>query len=65
MCQKTTLFAMHIVGAVLTFGVGALYIGVQALLSFHMQPHLHSKTMFSIRLSIAVWTIASIISSIL
>ncbi|KAG7248616.1 hypothetical protein CRUP_002320 [Coryphaenoides rupestris] len=60
--QKTTLFAMHIVGAVMTFGIGALYIVVQSLLSFHMQPHLHSKTIFSIRLSIAVWTIASIIS---
>ncbi|KAG7251950.1 LOW QUALITY PROTEIN: hypothetical protein CRUP_002182, partial [Coryphaenoides rupestris] len=63
--QKTTLFAMHIVGAVMTFGIGALYIVVQSLLSFHMQPHLHSKTIFSIRLSIAVWTIAThIISTI-
>ncbi|KAG7249318.1 hypothetical protein CRUP_011967, partial [Coryphaenoides rupestris] len=62
--QKTTLFAMHIVGAVMTFGIGALYIVVQSLLSFHMQPHLHSKTIFSIRLSIAVWTIAMFVSSV-
>lgn len=60
--QKTTLFAMHIVGAVQTFGVGALYIVAQTLLSFHMQPHVHSKTIFSVRLSLAVWTITSIIS---
>ncbi|KAJ3601954.1 hypothetical protein NHX12_029715 [Muraenolepis orangiensis] len=60
--QKTTLFSMHIVGAVLTFGVGGLYIVAQTLLSFHMQPHVHSKTLFSVRLGIAVWTITSIIS---
>ncbi|XP_029990802.1 DNA damage-regulated autophagy modulator protein 2b [Sphaeramia orbicularis] len=60
--QKTTLFAMHLVGAVLTFGVGALYILVQTLLSFYMQPHVHSKTMFRVRLSVGVWTFSSIIS---
>ncbi|XP_016391631.1 DNA damage-regulated autophagy modulator protein 2-like [Sinocyclocheilus rhinocerous] len=60
--QKTTLFAMHLVGAMLTFGVGALYILVQTLLSHRMQPHIHSKTMFWARLSVCVWTFASIIS---
>uniref|UniRef100_A0A673I3M0 DNA damage-regulated autophagy modulator protein 2-like n=1 Tax=Sinocyclocheilus rhinocerous TaxID=307959 RepID=A0A673I3M0_9TELE len=61
--QKTTLFAMHLVGAILTFGVGALYILVQMLLSYRMQPHVHSKTMFWTRLSVCIWTFASIISS--
>ena len=56
---------MHIVGAVMTFGVGALYIGSQTLLSYHMQPHVHSKTIFTVRLGIGVWTITSIIISIL
>ncbi|XP_051551248.1 DNA damage-regulated autophagy modulator protein 2b [Myxocyprinus asiaticus] len=60
--QKTTLFSMHLVGAVLTFGVGALYIFVQTLLSYLMQPHVHSKTMFWTRLSVGIWTSASIIS---
>ncbi|XP_016114455.1 DNA damage-regulated autophagy modulator protein 2-like [Sinocyclocheilus grahami] len=60
--QKTTLFAMHLVGAMLTFGVGALYILVQTLLSHRMQPHIHSKTMFWTRLSVCVWTFGSIIS---
>ncbi|XP_017160125.1 DNA damage-regulated autophagy modulator protein 2b, partial [Poecilia reticulata] len=63
--QKTTLFSMHMVGAVLTFGVGALYILVQTLLSHYMQPHIHSKTTFVVRLTILVWTLGSIISSIL
>ncbi len=63
--QKTTLFSMHLVGAVLTFGVGALYILVQTLLSFQMQPHVHSRTIFTVRLGIGVWTLCSIISSIL
>ncbi|KAA0711742.1 DNA damage-regulated autophagy modulator protein 2 [Triplophysa tibetana] len=39
--QKTTLFSMHLVGAVLTFGVGALYVFAQTLLSYRMQPHIH------------------------
>lgn len=63
--QKTTLFSVHLVGAVLTFGVGALYILVQTLLSFRMQPHIHSKTVYVARLAIGVWTLCSIISSIL
>lgn len=63
--QKTTLFSMHLVGAVLTFGVGALYVFAQTLLSYHMQPHIHSKSMFWTRLSVGMWTLASIISSIL
>lgn len=63
--QKTTLFSMHLVGAVLTFGIGALYILVQTLLSYSMQPHIHSKSMFVVRLCIGLWTLCSIISSIL
>ncbi|XP_024268337.1 DNA damage-regulated autophagy modulator protein 2 [Oncorhynchus tshawytscha] len=60
--QKTTLFSMHLVGAILTFGVGALYILVQTLVSLCMQPHVHGKSIFWVRLSIGVWTFASIIS---
>ncbi|KAK2861744.1 hypothetical protein Q5P01_001277 [Channa striata] len=60
--QKTTLFSMHLVGAILTFGVGALYILVQTLLSLKMQPHIHSKTTYLVRLGIGVWTLGSIIS---
>ncbi|XP_029631848.1 DNA damage-regulated autophagy modulator protein 2 [Salmo trutta] len=60
--QKTTLFSMHLVGAILTFGVGALYILVQTLVSLYMQPHVHGKSIFWVRLSIGVWTFASIIS---
>lgn len=63
--QKTTFFPMHLVGAILTFGVGAIYILVQTLLSHYMQPHIHSKTTFVVRLTILVWTLGSIISSIL
>lgn len=63
--QKTTLFAVHLVGAVLTFGVGALYILVQTLVSLRMQPHIHSRTVYLARLGIGVWTLCSITSSIL
>ncbi|XP_054472847.1 DNA damage-regulated autophagy modulator protein 2b [Anoplopoma fimbria] len=60
--QKTTIFSMHLVGAVLTFGVGALYILVQTLLSFYMQPHVHSRTTYLTRLGIGLMTLSSIIS---
>ncbi|XP_076125221.1 DNA damage-regulated autophagy modulator protein 2b [Alosa pseudoharengus] len=60
--QKTTIFSIHIVGAVLTFGVGALYIMVQAGVSYRMQPHVHSKSVFWVRLSVAAWSTASSIS---
>uniref|UniRef100_A0A3B5AZ30 DNA damage regulated autophagy modulator 2 n=1 Tax=Stegastes partitus TaxID=144197 RepID=A0A3B5AZ30_9TELE len=60
--QKTTLFSMHLVGAILTFGVGALYILVQTLLSFYMQPHVHSRTTYLVRLTIGACTLGSIIS---
>ncbi|XP_029946836.1 DNA damage-regulated autophagy modulator protein 2-like [Salarias fasciatus] len=60
--QKTTLFSMHLVGAVLTFGVGALYILVQTGLSVLMQPHIHSRTIYLVRLGIGLWTLTSIVS---
>ncbi|XP_072522046.1 DNA damage-regulated autophagy modulator protein 2b [Salminus brasiliensis] len=60
--QKTTLFSLHLVGAMLTFGVGALYILVQTVLSYFMQPHVHGKKMFWTRLTLCIWTFSSIIS---
>lgn len=63
--QKTTLFPVHMLGAVLTLGVGALYILVQTLISLYMQPQFHSKTYYTVRLCIGIWTLCSIVSSIL
>ncbi|XP_033830165.1 DNA damage-regulated autophagy modulator protein 2b [Periophthalmus magnuspinnatus] len=59
--QKTALFPIHLLGAVLTFGVGALYILVQTLVSFWMQPEVHSKSLFKTRLMLTAWTFSSII----
>nr|XP_057911635.1 DNA damage-regulated autophagy modulator protein 2b isoform X2 [Doryrhamphus excisus] len=60
--QKTTLFSVHLLGAVLTLGVGALYILVQTVLSHYMQPHVHSRSVFVVRLAIWLWTLISIVS---
>ncbi|XP_061912071.1 DNA damage-regulated autophagy modulator protein 2b isoform X2 [Entelurus aequoreus] len=60
--QKTTLFSVHLLGAVLTFGVGAIYILVQTLLSHYMQPHVHSRSIFLLRLTIGLWTLGSVLS---
>ncbi|XP_028853232.1 DNA damage-regulated autophagy modulator protein 2b [Denticeps clupeoides] len=60
--QKTTLFSVHIVGAAMTFGIGALYIIVQTLVSYQMQPHIHKKSVFWTRFGVGVWSVVSIVS---
>ncbi|XP_055440751.1 DNA damage-regulated autophagy modulator protein 2 isoform X2 [Capricornis sumatraensis] len=53
--QKTTFFAVHVCGAVLTFGMGSLYMFVQTILSYQMQPKIHGKQVFWIRLLLVIW----------
>ncbi|KAM5160324.1 DNA damage-regulated autophagy modulator protein 2 isoform 3-T5 [Callospermophilus lateralis] len=53
--QKTTLFFAHVSGAVLTFGMGSLYMFVQTILSYQMQPKIHGKQVFWIRLLLVIW----------
>ncbi|XP_061869339.1 DNA damage-regulated autophagy modulator protein 2 isoform X4 [Colius striatus] len=60
--QKCILYYIHVVGACLTFGVGAIYMLVQTVLSYLMQPELHSKDIFWIRLSVLLWCCSSILS---
>ncbi|XP_030321500.1 DNA damage-regulated autophagy modulator protein 2 [Calypte anna] len=60
--QKCILYYIHVVGACLTFGVGAIYMLVQTILSYLMQPEVHSKEIFWIRLSLFLWCCLSILS---
>ncbi|XP_053943368.1 DNA damage-regulated autophagy modulator protein 2 [Cuculus canorus] len=60
--QKCILYYIHVVGACLTFGVGAIYLLVQTVLSYLMQPELHSKDIFWIRLTVFLWCCSSIVS---
>ncbi|NWH65363.1 DRAM2 protein, partial [Geococcyx californianus] len=60
--QKCILYYIHVVGACLTFGVGAIYLLVQTVLSYLMQPELHSKDIFWIRLTMFLWCCSSIVS---
>ncbi|XP_019313361.2 DNA damage-regulated autophagy modulator protein 2 isoform X1 [Panthera pardus] len=53
--QKTDFFPVHICGAVLTFGMGSLYMLVQTILSYQMQPKIHGKQVFWIRLLLVIW----------
>ncbi|XP_073090532.1 DNA damage-regulated autophagy modulator protein 2 isoform X3 [Manis javanica] len=53
--QKTAFFAVHVCGAVLAFGMGSLYMFVQTILSYQMQPKIHGKQVFWIRLLVAIW----------
>ncbi|MBN3303361.1 DRAM2 protein, partial [Amia calva] len=60
--QKTSFIVMHWVGSVLTFGVGAIYILCQTVLSYKMQPHIHGKKMFWVRLWVVLWCGVSVVS---
>eukprot|EP00076_Gallus_gallus_P034074 XP_024999612.1 DNA damage-regulated autophagy modulator protein 2 isoform X2 [Gallus gallus] len=60
--QKCILYYIHVVGACLTFGVGAIYMLVQTILSYLMQPEVHSKDIFWIRLTVLLWCGSSIAS---
>ncbi|XP_042692341.1 DNA damage-regulated autophagy modulator protein 2 isoform X3 [Centrocercus urophasianus] len=60
--QKCVLYYIHVVGACLTFGVGAIYMLVQTILSYLMQPEVHSKDIFLIRLTVLLWCCSSIAS---
>ncbi|KAJ6661049.1 hypothetical protein lerEdw1_016850 [Lerista edwardsae] len=60
--QKTLYIYMHVIGACLTFGIGAIYILVQTILSYKMQPGIHGKDIFWIRLTVLLWTASSIVS---
>ncbi|XP_077458318.1 DNA damage-regulated autophagy modulator protein 2b [Stigmatopora argus] len=60
--QKTTLFVVHLLGAALTLGVGALYVVAQTVLSHRMQPQVHSKALFHVRLALTTWTLGSIVT---
>ncbi|XP_035238402.1 DNA damage-regulated autophagy modulator protein 2-like [Anguilla rostrata] len=60
--QKTVIVSMHMVGAVVTFGLGALYIFVQTAASHRMQPRVHGKGVFWARLAVGLWTFVSMLS---
>ncbi|KAJ8016446.1 hypothetical protein DPEC_G00007290 [Dallia pectoralis] len=59
--QKTTIMSVHLLGAGLTFGCGALYILVQTVMSYQMQPRFHGHDILLARTTVGLWTIASII----
>ncbi|KAH0618993.1 hypothetical protein JD844_018588 [Phrynosoma platyrhinos] len=63
--KKSAVFSMHVIGACMTFGVGAIYILTQTILSYKMQPEIHGKGIFWIRLTVLLWCALSIGSSIL
>ncbi|KAJ8257200.1 hypothetical protein GJAV_G00183000 [Gymnothorax javanicus] len=63
--QKTVIVSMHTMGAVVTFGVGALYIFVQAAMSHRMHPRVHGKGVFWLRLGVGLWTSISMLSMLI
>ncbi|XP_051021563.1 DNA damage-regulated autophagy modulator protein 2 isoform X2 [Acomys russatus] len=53
--KKSTLFVVHECGGVLAFSMGSLYTLVQTVLSYLMQPKIHSKQVFWVRLLLTIW----------
>uniref|UniRef100_A0A2D4HHZ6 CWH43-like N-terminal domain-containing protein n=1 Tax=Micrurus lemniscatus lemniscatus TaxID=129467 RepID=A0A2D4HHZ6_MICLE len=60
--QKNVISVIHAFGASLTFGIGIIYILVQTIISYKMQPQIHGKDIFWIRFTILLWCIASLVS---
>lgn len=60
--QKTALFVVHVSGGVLSFGMGSFYMLVQTILSYLMQPKIHGKQIFWIRLLLLIWCGVSVLS---
>ncbi|KAM6977986.1 DNA damage-regulated autophagy modulator protein 2 [Aplochiton taeniatus] len=61
--QKTAIITVHLFGAALTFGMGALYILVQTGVSYHMQPRFHGRDILWARTAIGLWSLASVITA--
>ncbi|XP_015673792.1 DNA damage-regulated autophagy modulator protein 2 [Protobothrops mucrosquamatus] len=57
--QKNAVYFIHIFGAFLTFGIGVIYILVQTIISYKMQPQIHGKDIFWIRFTILLWCTVS------
>ncbi|XP_067913038.1 DNA damage-regulated autophagy modulator protein 2-like [Heterodontus francisci] len=60
--QKTTLIQAHVTGAVLTFGMGIIYLLLHTIISYKMQPLQHGIGIFWIRCVLLIWCAGSIIS---
>ncbi|KAG8131935.1 putative DNA damage-regulated autophagy modulator protein [Naja naja] len=63
--QKNIVYVIHAFGASLTFGIGIIYILVQTIISYKMQPQIHGKDIFWIRFTMLLWCIISLVTSIL
>lgn len=59
------MYTVHVLGAALTFGIGTFYLLIQTILSYMMQPDIHGKEIFWIRLTLLLWCVSSLLSSIL
>ncbi|XP_078403023.1 DNA damage-regulated autophagy modulator protein 2b isoform X1 [Cetorhinus maximus] len=60
--QKTTIIQAHVTGAVLTFGIGIIYLLLQTIISYKMQPLIHGIGIFWIRCVLLIWCAGSIVS---
>lgn len=63
--QETNIFAVHLLGAGLAFGLGCVYSLLMAVISFRLYPNIGTKLTNNIRVTIAViCVIANLICTI-
>lgn len=63
--QETNVLVVHLIGAILAFGLGAVYCCMHTHISYKMAPILNSRCLANFRLLLSILITVGFISSIL
>ena len=63
--QETNVIIVHLIGAMMAFGLGTIYCWIQTYMSYKMRPMMNTTCMCHTRLIICIVTTVSFIGSIL
>ena len=59
------MLVVHVIGAMMAFGVGTVYCWIHSYMSLHMVPHVNTKCTMYIRFAACVTMTLTFVSSIL
>lgn len=63
--QETNVLIVHLIGAMLAFGIGTVYCWITSIMSYKMCPEVSSRVTCHVRIAICVFTSIAFIISIL
>ena len=63
--QETDIMVVHLIGAILAFGLGNVYCWMQSAMSYRLHPHLNTRGVAHARALLSALTTLTFISSIL